>query len=196
MPGPQPTPVTVTPLQRTTLEGVVRRASSPQVLVRRAQIVLAAAAGERNEAIARRLAGTPNWVRTWRARWAAAEERLAAVETAATPREVLGEIEAALADRPRPGAPPTFTPEQVVQIVALACEPPPAAACPTSHWTPRDLAAEAVRRGIVPTISPRTVERFLGSGPAQAPSEPVLADAQARRPDRLRRAGGDRVRPL
>jgi len=30
-----------------------------------------------------------------------------------------------------------------------------------STWTPRELADEAVKRGIVEQISPRTVERFL-----------------------------------
>jgi len=30
-----------------------------------------------------------------------------------------------------------------------------------SSWTPRELADEAVKRGIVTSISPRTVERFL-----------------------------------
>ena len=30
-----------------------------------------------------------------------------------------------------------------------------------STWTPRELADEAVKRGIVEQISPRTVESFL-----------------------------------
>jgi hypothetical protein len=30
-----------------------------------------------------------------------------------------------------------------------------------STWTPRELADEAIKRGIVTQISPRTVERFL-----------------------------------
>ncbi|MBV9603236.1 MAG: helix-turn-helix domain-containing protein [Chloroflexi bacterium] len=29
-----------------------------------------------------------------------------------------------LADAPKPGAPPKFTPEQICQIIALACEKP------------------------------------------------------------------------
>ena len=196
MAGPLPLPITVTPPQRAALGCLIRRATSPQALARRARIVLAAASGERNEAIARRLGCTPNLVRTWRARWAAAEERLAAAEAAAAPRDLLAAVEAILADRPRPGAPPTFTAEQVVRIVALACEPPPAADCPTSHWTPRDLARAAVERGIVPSISPRTVGRFLGSGAAQAAPQPLLADPQARRPGRLRGAGAGGVRPV
>jgi hypothetical protein len=86
----------------------------------------------------------------------------------------------ALDDAPRSGAPPTFSAEQVVRIVALACEPPADSDRPISHWTPRDLAEEAVHRGIVTLISPRSVGRFLGSGRPQTASEPVLADAAAR----------------
>jgi hypothetical protein len=55
----------------------------------------------------------------------------------------------------------TFTFEQFMQIMALACEKPEAAERPVSSWTPRELADEAVKRGIVTKISPRTVERFL-----------------------------------
>ncbi len=74
---------------------------------------------------------------------------------------------------------PTFSAEQVVQIVALACEPPPDSDRPVSHWTPRELAEEAVTRHIVPTISPRSVGRFLKRGPTPAPFEPLLVDLGA-----------------
>jgi putative transposase len=63
--------------------------------------------------------------------------------------------------------------------VALACEPPPGSDRPVSHWTPRELADEAVKRAIVPAISPRSVGRFLKRGPAPAASEPLLVDARA-----------------
>lgn len=54
-----------------------------------------------------------------------------------------------------------FTTEQVVQIVALACESPQTPGYPLSHWTPMELAAEAIKRGIVKRVSPRSVGRFL-----------------------------------
>ena len=41
-----------------------------------------------------------------------------------------------LSDNPRPGTSVTFTPEQIVQIVAIACEDPgEASERPISHWT-------------------------------------------------------------
>jgi hypothetical protein len=52
------------------------------------------------------------------------------------------------ADEPRPGAPATFTPEQVCAIVALACKPPEKSELPLSRWSQSELAREAVRRGI------------------------------------------------
>ena len=48
-----------------------------------------------------------------------------------------------------------------MQIVALACEAPKASEHPVSHWTPTELATEAVKRHIVKKISPRSVGRFL-----------------------------------
>ena len=82
-----------------------------------------------------------------------------------------------LADEPRSGTPATFGPEQVCQIVALACEPPEASERPITHWTPRELADEAVQRGIVPGISPSSVGRFLKGGRTSAAPQSLLADA-------------------
>jgi putative transposase len=175
---------------RAVVEHLARRQTSSQRLVRRLQIVLTAAAGSNNEQIARHLGLDRSTVRTWRDRWRVAAPRLEVAAADGTEDRLLAQLVAdALDDAPRAGAPVTFSAEQVVQIVAIACEPPPSSDRPTSHWTPREIADEAVTRGIVPTISPRSVERFLGSGRPPAPSEPLLADAQAGRPRRLRRAG-------
>lgn len=194
MRGPKPTPVSLTARQRAVLEHVTRRQTSPQQVVRRAHIILQAATGGNNDQIARHLALDRGTVRTWRARWLTAAPRLDAAEAAGEPERVLRDlVGAVLQDAPRSGAPDTFTAEQVVQIVALACEVPPAAERPTSHWTPQELATEAVTRGIVAAISPRTVGRFLKSGRSEAASEPLLAQSQAGRSRRLRPAGGDGV---
>ena len=192
MRGPQPTPISLTERQRAVLEHVTRRHTSPHQLVRRAHIILLAVTGCNNDQIARHLDLDRGTVRTWRARWLASASRLDAAEAAGKPERVLQElVDELLQDAPRSGAPDTFTAEQVVQIVALACEVPPAAARPTSHWTPQELATEAVKRGIVAAISPRTVGRFLKSGRSEAPSESLLAQSQAGRSRRLRPAGGD-----
>jgi len=66
-----------------------------------------------------------------------------------------------LIDAPRPGTPPTFTPEQVRSILALACEPPRREGREPTHWTQAELAAEAIARGIVDAISLHSIGRFL-----------------------------------
>lgn len=63
---------------------------------------------------------------------------------------------------PRSGAPGTFTPEQIAQILAVACEDPAAdSQRPVSHWTPRELTDEVLKRRLVPAISVRHVGRIL-----------------------------------
>jgi putative transposase len=101
---------------------------------------------------------------------------LAAVDD--DPAALAQAIAAVLADAPRPGAPGTFTAEQVVQIITLACRPPEQLGRPVAAWTPRELADEAVKQGIVDTISPRTVGRFLNGGRSPAAPQPLLAQRQ------------------
>jgi putative transposase len=174
--GPLPLPLTVSPPQQAVLEGLLRQHSTPQALALRVRIVLAAATGRRNVPLAHDLGCTPKTAIKWRARWAAAEAQLAAVEGDAADLKRL--IARVLADAPRPGAPDTFTAEQIVQIINLACTPPADAGRPVDAWTPRELADEAVKRQLVPSISPTSVGRFLKAGRAPAASQPLLAQRQ------------------
>jgi putative transposase len=180
MPGPAPQPVAVSARQRAVLERTVRRDTSPQRRVRRARIVLAAAGGANNEEIGRRVGVTEETARLWRGRWAAAGEALLAAEAEGDDRALEAVVVGVLADEPRSGAPARFAAEQLCQLMALACTPPAEAGRPVDRWTPRELADEAARRGIVARISPSTVGRFLGRGRPAAPPQPVLADAGAR----------------
>jgi len=193
MRGPQPTAVPISDRLRGRLDRLVRRQTSPQRLIRRLQIVLAIADGLNNDQIARQLGLERSTVCRWRARWLVAVPRLEAALDEEEERVVCQRIVDALDDAPRSGAPDTFSAEQIVQIIAIACEPPADSDRPISHWTPEEIAAEAVKRGIVASISPRSVGRFLGSGRPQTAPEPVLAHAQAGGPGRLRRAGGHRL---
>lgn len=86
--------------------------------------------------------------RLWRNRWLElSEKNIPVVER--------------LADAPRPGAPMTFSLEQMVQLFAIACEKPEDYGRPISHWTARELASEVVKLGIVTSISPRHVGRLM-----------------------------------
>ncbi len=147
MPRHAATPVRLSNQDRRALEALVRRHSAPQALVTRAQIVLLAAAGVGVRATVARLAVGRATVQRWRRRWSNSSATLPVLER--------------LLDAPRPGTPPTFTPEQICSILALACEPPRRDGRELTHWTHADLAAEAVARDIVDAISPDSIGRFL-----------------------------------
>ena len=164
MPGPQPPAVPLSEEERQTLHTMIRAHKTPQHLSFRAQVILLLAEGLSAPDVARRLGTTRTTVRRWRRHWLTRQ---------GCP------VPERLHDAARPGAPATFRAEQWGQIIALACEPPEAAGRPISHWTPRELADEARKRGIVQTISERHVGRFLQSGRAQAAPESVLAERRA-----------------
>jgi len=131
-------------------------------LVERCRIVLLSAAGRLNEAQAQQLGVDRQRVRRWRHRWAAEMESLSAAEDAgASDVDLQQRIVQVLSDDARSGAPAKFSAEQIAGVIALACEPPSDSGLPVSHWTPPELAREAVRRGLVESISPRQVDRFL-----------------------------------
>ena len=135
--------------ERKELENIVRKRTNPQRLVERAQIILLAAEGCGIAEAARRLRLTENTVHQWRKRWTNQQEAAVAER---------------LADKPRSGAPAHITPEQICQIIAMSCEPPSKYGRPITHWTQQELADEAVKQGIVDSVSQRSVGRFLKSG--------------------------------
>ncbi len=188
MPSPQAIPLHLSPIQQELLQRLVHRTTSAQRLVKRGHIILEAAGGTSNTKMAQHLQVDYETVRRWRDRWHAAESRLQAIEAAGKPKLLSQAIEVLLTDEQRPGAPATFTFEQFMQIMALACEKPEAVDRPVSTWTPRELADEAIKRGIVTSISPRTVERFLKGERFTAASQAVLAHSPSRRSRRTGRA--------
>ncbi len=154
MRGPKPPAVELSPDLRHELETLLRRGSLPQQLALRTKIILAAADGSNNSEIARSLDLDVDTVRRWRSRWLAFSP---------IPLADLS-LEERLSDVPRSGRPITIQAEHRCQIVALACEAPQEAARPISHWSGREIAAEVIKRGILPTISPRHAARLLKKG--------------------------------
>lgn len=148
MPGPALPALIVSETERHELEQLVKRPSTPQQLALRANIILRASEGESQGQIARELGIGEPMSRCWRRRWQS-------LQGSELP------VAARLADAPRSGAPATFTLEQITQLYALACAPPEQYGRPLSHWTPRELAEELVKQGIVEQISGRHVGRLL-----------------------------------
>jgi len=151
--GPKAPEIVLTEAERNELERLVRARTTGQQLAMRARIVLLAGDGLSTEEIARRLHLEADTVRQWRARWHASAGSPPAARSAAQ----------RLADVPKSGRPARITPEQICQIIALACEVPADSDRPISQWSARELADEIVRRTIVDRISPRHAGRLLKS---------------------------------
>ncbi len=157
MSQPQAVPLALSPTLLALLQRLARRQTADQRLVRRAAILLTLAAAPCVQAAARRLGLTRLTVRNWRDRWLQAAPVLQQAEQEQTPEAtLLARSEQVLADAPRPGAPATFSPEQIVRLVAVACEPPEKSGRPTANvevwcgWV------------IAPTLGPtRTEADFL-----------------------------------
>lgn len=113
--------VNLTDEQRETLIRWSRRAKSSQALALRSKIVLAAAAGLPNTAIAEKLGCHAVTVGKWRARFVATGLD-------------------GLADEPRPGAPRTISDEQIEHVVVATLERTPTEA---THWSRTSMAAES-----------------------------------------------------
>lgn len=171
MPG-QALTVQLTARQQMLLEGLIRARLTPQGLADRCRVVILSASGIQNIEQATQLTMDRQRVRRWRRRWSEAWADLTAMEDKeATDDELEAGIVEALSDKPRSGMPSRFSAEQITAIIALACESPADSDLPISHWTPPELAREAIKRGIVDSISPRQVDRFLSrstSAPTRA----------------------------
>ena len=181
MPNPKPLSLTPSEQQRLLLECLVRRQTSSQRLARRAKTILAAANGASNERIAAQLGVSRTTVRLWRQRWHDAAEALKVAEASGeSPQALRKRLVSMLDDAPRPGAPGDFSAEQLAQLISVACESPEDSGRPVTHWTPRELRDEVIKRGIVDNISTRTVGRFLKRSRAQTVSLDILAQSSAR----------------
>jgi len=158
--------ILITEKQQKLLEEFSKSRTLGKCLAQRATIILLAFAGRLNEDIALHVGLNRQQVGLWRRRWQAAWEALCVWECA-EPHRLREALLDVLADAPRPGAPATFTAEQVAQIVALACEPPKLSGRPIDHWTLRELRDEALKRKIVTEISVSQVGRFLQQAAVQ-----------------------------
>src|SRR2546429_4864554 len=133
----RPVSIKLTTKRRGMLRQIVRAGSSPQRLVLRARIVLAAAAGAANAAIARELGCSVAVVRIWRRRFAV--------------RGIPG-----LFDKPRSGRPEVHGPSARLAVIAVATSVPPDS---EPQWSQAMIAGHLAERGLV--ISAATVGRVL-----------------------------------
>lgn len=135
MRGPKPPAVNFSEKERQGLEQLVRRHSTPQQVVLRGRVVLAAADAKNNaQKIAREFGMAVDTARQWRNRWLALQPFCLDDLT----------IAERLEDLPRPGTPARITADQRCQIEAMACEEPEDSGRPISQWTGREIADEVM----------------------------------------------------
>ena len=142
MPRISPFQIVLSKQEREVLEHRARKYTLPYFEVLRAKMILLAAEGQSNDEIGASLDIGRDVVSLWRKRFF--HERLPGLE-----------------ERPRPGRPPVFPPEVVVQVKAIACELPATLGVPLSRLSSADIVREAQRSGIVATLSDKIVWRWL-----------------------------------
>lgn len=124
-------PVTLSSEEKKTLASVAGLRTAPYRKVQRARIILLAAEGMTNIAIAHEVKLQRSMVIKWRQRFNA--ERLAGLE-----------------DRPRPGKPRDYSDADRLRVIEMACNQKPAG---ETHWSVRTLAkASGVGRDTVHQI--------------------------------------------
>ena len=145
MPRPKQYVVQLSQQQRNDLLRLVRKGQDRARKLTRARVLLLSDEGKSDAFIAEALQINPQRVRNLRKRFA---------------REGL---QAALCERPRPGAQPKLDAHGEAVLIALACSEPPEG---REHWTMQLLADRLVELGVVPSISDETVRRVLKKTPS------------------------------
>lgn len=136
--------IVLNPAEEGVLEYRARGERTPHRDVQRARIILAAARGDPHARIAAEEGVHPDTVGKWCKRF------------------YYGRMPA-LADMHRSGRPPVFSNLQVAGIRALACTPPPDKGLPLARFSSGGIANLAISEGLVESISPVTVSRWLAA---------------------------------
>lgn len=173
---PQTYRVELSEEERVRLRMLTTQGQAPARVIRRAHMLLLASEGAPDHETAAALHAHEGTVQRLRKRYCAEG------------------LDAALYDRPRPGAEPKLDARGEAFLVALACSDPPE---DRNCWTMQLLADRLVAVGLVEEISDETVRRVLGKKQAQTLARRAVADPPRRRRVRLphgRRAGRIRGR--
>ena len=156
------------------LRGFSRSRTLPLSQIQRAQIVIAANEGKNNREIADEIGITQEKASKWRIRWANNTQLIEEVEQK-NPQKLLETVESTLKDLPRPGSPSDFSEVQIIRILEMACRCPTEFGYESSHWRTPQLAKAVIAEGIVESISPASVGRFLKYRANSTTQDKILA---------------------
>jgi transposase len=176
--------IVVSERQHKLLEEFSKSRTLGKSIVQRATIILLGFSGLLNERIALHVGLNRIQVGIWRQRWRDSWDALCVWECTESHRlrEAILDV---LSDAPRPGAPATFTAEQVSQIIALACEPPKLSGRPIKHWTHRELRDEAIKRNLVTAISVSQIGRILQQAAVQPHRKKMWLNTTEKEPQKF-----------
>lgn len=132
--------VTLTPEEQSELKKLTSQGKLAVRKMKRAQILLAADNGQKDEAIAEILQVSLSTIHRTRQKF------------------VEGGVEVALKERPRPGGSKKLDSKAEALLVATACSNPPAG---RAQWTMQLLADRMVELKVVESLSDETVRRTL-----------------------------------
>ena len=138
--GRPPLKIEVKQRDRKKLTKLLRGGVQPVRIIRRALTLLQLAKGISAPSISRVVPLTPQAIRKVGHRY----------------RD--GGLQAALYDKPRPGAEPVLDDSQKQRIIAMVCSDPPAG---RARWTVRLVAEEALKRKLVPRVGRETIRILL-----------------------------------
>jgi transposase len=146
---------------RLILLDLVKANTTSKQIALRARIILSSSENLNNLQIAENLKVSRKCVGKWRRRWYDSREALVIIENSEANAALKRAVQDILQDDYRSGRPPTFSDEQVAKIISLASQSPRELNRPVDDWTGRELADEAKRQNIVPSISASRVNAFL-----------------------------------
>ena len=136
-------------------------------LRQRARMILLAFEKQLNRDIAAAVSLGCDQVAMWRRRWQNEFEKLTVIEGSDDRSALRRAIEWLLSDEQRSGCPPTFTAEQLTLIFAIACEAVEDSGRPVARWTQLEIIDEAVKRGIVKSMSTSHLSTLLAEAQLQ-----------------------------
>lgn len=151
----------LTDKQSSILTEIVNSRTSRSDHKQRAAIILSSGSGLSDRKVAAKLHISRNTASVWRKRWINNAEQLCLLDIQESGIDYERGVLSILSDALRPGTPCKFTPEEICQIINVACEQPEACGLPFSHWSLSSLADEVVKRKIVSSISKSQLAIFL-----------------------------------
>lgn len=146
----------------------------PARQVERAKIFILCADGLNNLQISEKVSIGQDSVSKWRTRFLKSLPLLREIEEK-NPTELEDKITSLLSDYARTGQPPTYTDEQIIRILEIACRTPEEYGYEASHWSLNQLVDVVIKEGIAESISAKTISRFLKYGENPPASRPLLA---------------------